>query len=194
MALGWRIAAGEYRFGVGALRAAHQMLVVLDPDGRPVRQVHGLASWWDPRGRRWRCKPIGYLPGDRLRVYDTARGEGVFLPVAGVGRDGQGASSALAAGYLRQIGPPLSGGEVEDALAPALRMLAAINALSPGPEGGGGLPYPFMGLGRNSNSVFRTLTAAFGLGPVEFPDRTVFRPGARDLLIPPGRVLHPPPG
>jgi hypothetical protein len=179
----WRLAAGEYRFGMGGLEAAHQMLLVLPPDRRPPRQIHGLAGWWDRRRGRWRCKPIGYLWSDRLRGYDTLTRPDLQLPVHGLSGPGGHLDKAIAEGTVRLLSAPLSAPDAEAALAPALAALAAINALSPGPDGGAGLPYPFLGLGPNSNSVFRTLIAALGHDAVLFPDRSVFRPGAQTMLL-----------
>lgn len=165
---GWRIAAAELRIPRRLPLAAHKMVIVIDPQGRVVRQLNGLASSLD-RGRGvWRPKPIGYLRSDRLRAYDTDRYPQTFLPMSGVGGRNAAAERALERGDVVDLvgaGEALSSDDVECVLGPALKAIEQINRLSAGPDGGGGIPYPFLGLGRNSNSVFTTLVEAMGLEP-----------------------------
>ena len=54
-----------------------------------------------------------------------------------------------------------------------------INALSEGPEGGSGLPYPFLGFGRNSNSFFSTLLHAMEFDEPRFARPARIVPGAQ---------------
>ena len=80
---GWIIAAAELRIPWSTSFAAHRMIVVVDPELNAVRQINGLASWYDRAGQRWRHKPIGYLRSDRLRGYDTLEHPRTFLPING---------------------------------------------------------------------------------------------------------------
>jgi hypothetical protein len=91
---------------------------------------------------------------------------------------------ALETGAAPVLADGLSKADVEDALAPALAALTRINALSKGPEGGAGLPYPFMGFGRNSNSFFSTLLRVMDMAEPAFARPAVIVPGARRLLLP----------
>ena len=69
-------------------------------------------------------------------------------------------------------------------MAPALAAMRRINALSDGPEGGAGLPYPFLGFGPNSNSFFATMLHAMGFDQPLFAQSARLVPGARKLLLP----------
>ena len=64
---GWTVAAAELRIPWSSRFAAHRMILVVDPERNAVRQINGLASWYDRAHQRWRHKPIGYLRSDRLR-------------------------------------------------------------------------------------------------------------------------------
>ena len=68
--------------------------------------------------------------------------------------------------------------------APALGAIKHVNALSQGPEGGAGLPYPFLGMGRNSNSFFSTLLHVMEFDEPAFARPARLVPGAGDLLLP----------
>ena len=68
---GWSINAAELRIPRRSRFAAHRMIVIGDPKRDAVRQLNGLASWLDPASGGWLHKPIGYLPSDRLRGYDS---------------------------------------------------------------------------------------------------------------------------
>src|SRR5262249_28386651 len=63
------MADGRYRIFeaqlplVGGL-GGHNLLVVVDPDGRVIGELDGLAT-----GADGKVKPIGYLPSDRLKIY-----------------------------------------------------------------------------------------------------------------------------
>ena len=58
-----------------------------------------------------------------------------------------------------------------------------INALSDGPEGGAGLPYPFLGFGPNSNSFFATMLHAMGFDQPLFAQSARLVPGADRLFL-----------
>lgn len=167
--------------------AAHKMVIVVDPANRAVRQLNGLASWFDTATQRWRHKPIGYLPSDRLRGYDTDAHPHTWLPINGAGAGGRDVSGAIANGdviVMNDGAGALDASAVKIAIDPAIRALTRINALSDGAEGGGGLPYPFLGLGPNSNSFFTTLVAAMGLPQPRFPRPARFAPGCGRSLLP----------
>lgn len=179
----WKIAAAEHRIPKGTAFAAHKMVIVVDPEGRVVRQFNGLASWFDERAGRWRQKPIGYLPSDRLRAYDTDRSPQTFLPVHGCAPGGGSVDGAVAAGDVIVLAAPVERAALDARLAPALEAIARINALSPGPEGGSGVPYPFLGLGTNSNSVFATLVGSMGFALPAFRRPARIAPGCQTTLL-----------
>jgi hypothetical protein len=181
---GWIIAAAELRIPRETAFAAHRMIVVADPKGDAARQINGLASWFDRRNACWRHKPIGYLASDRLRGYDTQAHPRTFLPINGVQPGQRSLLRALETGAAPVLADRLSKADVEHVLAPALAALTRINALSKGPEGGAGLPYPFMGFGRNSNSFFSTLLRVMDVPEPAFARPAVIVPGAKSLLLP----------
>jgi hypothetical protein len=183
MTPGWTLAATELRIPWGSGVAAHRMITVGDPAGKAVRQLNGLASWFDPAAGVWRHKPIGYLPSDRLRGYDTRRHPRTFMPIHGCPPGGRDLAAAIGDGCATVLADRLSAADVEAVLAPGLSALARINALSDGPEGGAGLPYPFMGFGRNSNSFFSTVLHAMGFDEPRFARPAAFNPGQRQLLL-----------
>ena len=80
---GWSINAAELRIPRRSRFAAHRMVVIADPDMKAVRQLNGLASWYDGEAKCWRHKPIGYLSSDRLRGYDTRAHPRTFMPIHG---------------------------------------------------------------------------------------------------------------
>lgn len=181
---GWIIAAGELRIPWGSRFAAHRMILVADPRLNAVRQINGLASWYDRVHQRWRHKPIGYLKSDRLRGYDTRRHPQTFLPINGAALRSRALGEAIARGSVRVLADGLSESGVDAALAPGIDALMRINALSEGPEGGAGLPYPFLGFGRNSNSFFSTLLHAMDFDEPDFARPARITPGSRSLLLP----------
>lgn len=181
---GWAILAAELRIPRESAFAAHRLIAVVNPDGDVARQLNGLASWFDRDSGAWRHKPIGYLPTDRLRGYDTRAHRQSWMPINGVAAGSWRIAPAVASGAARVLADGLSAAGVADRLAPALEALKRINALSPGPEGGAGLPYPFLGFGRNSNSFFSTLLAAMDFPEPAFARPALLAPGAGDLLLP----------
>lgn len=180
---GWTLAAAELRIPRETSFAAHRMIVIANPAGEAVRQINGLASWFDHGAGCWRHKPIGYLRTDRLRGYDTKTHPRTFLPMNGVARSRR-LAPAIERGAARVLADGLSEAELANILAPGLVALRRINALSEGPEGGAGAPYPFLGFGRNSNSFFSTLLLAMGLPEPAFSRPAVLAPGAGALLLP----------
>jgi hypothetical protein len=181
---GWIVAAAELRIPRSSRFAAHRMILVIDPQRNAVRQINGLASWYDRARQCWRHKPIGYLKSDRLRGYDTRRHPQTFLPINGIALRSRAAGDAIARGSIRVLADKLSEGDVEVLLAPGLDALKRINALSEGPEGGGGVPYPFLGFGLNSNSFFSTLLHVMEFNEPNFAQPARVVPGSGGLLLP----------
>jgi hypothetical protein len=181
---GWMIAAAELRIPWETSFAAHRMIVVANPAGEATRQLNGLASWFDPGGGAWRHKPIGYLPSDRLRGYDTHVHRQTWMPINGVASGSWHLKPAIETSAARVLADGLSEADLAARLAPALEAMKRINALSQGPEGGAGLPYPFLGFGRNSNSFFSTLLAAMDFVEPNFARPAILAPGAGSLLLP----------
>ena len=182
---GWSINAAELRIPRRSRFAAHRMVVVADPSGRAVRQINGLASWFDKEAHAWRHKPIGYLPTDRLRGYDSKTHPRTFMPINGAVLPDWNITPAIATGAARVLADDLTRDEVEQRLAPALDAMRRINASSKGPDGGAGLPYPFMGFGRNSNSFFYTMLHVMRFEAPIFANPAWIVPGARSLLLSP---------
>ncbi len=94
--------------------------------------------------------------------------------------------AAMANGDVVSLSEPASGmdaDELQSAIFPALSAIERINALSPGPHGGGGVRYPFLGLGINSNSVFATLVEAMGFAPPTFARPARLTPGSTRRLL-----------
>jgi hypothetical protein len=185
---GWTIAAGELRIPRASSFAAHRMVVIADPQLNAVRQLNGLASWYDRQSQRWRHKPIGYLPSDRLRGYDTLTHPRTFMPMNGLAPGSRCVAPAIERGAMRVLAEGLSEKDVSMRLAPALEALKRINALSEGPEGGSGLPYPFLGFGPNSNSFFATMLQVMGFDAPVFTRPARIVPGARGLLLRPAEL------
>ena len=127
---GWSINAAELRIPRRSRFAAHRMIVIADPKRQAVRQLNGLASWLDPVSGGWLHKPIGYLPSDRLRGYDTATHPRTFMPINGCVPGSRLIDPAVNAGAMRVLAYNLSPAELEARLAPALAALKRINALS----------------------------------------------------------------
>jgi hypothetical protein len=179
----WTLAAGELRIPRNTNLAAHRMIILADARGVAVRQLNGLASWFDRAAGRWRSKPIGYLWTDRLRGYDTDEHRDTYMPIHGAEAGTWRIGGALERGQVQALASGTKA-SIEARLSSALAAMRRINALSDGPEGGSGLPYPFLGFGRNSNSFFSTLLSAMGLEEPRFPHPARLSPGAGALLLP----------
>jgi hypothetical protein len=181
---GWTIAAAELRIPWGSNVAAHRMVVIADPRLNAVRQFNGLASWYDRQTNAWRCKPVGYLKSDRLRGYDTLSHPRTFMPINGIAPASRALGPAIENGAVKVLADNLSEADLKARVAPALEAINRVNALSEGPQGGAGLPYPFLGMGRNSNSFFSTLLHVMEFDEPAFARPARFVPGAGNLLLP----------
>ena len=160
------------------------MIVIADPKLYAVRQFNGLASSFDRQANAWRYKPIGYLRSDRLRGYDTLAHPHTFMPINGIAPNSRAIAPAFESGAAKILAANLTEADLVSRLAPALDAIKRINALSEGPEGGAGLPYPFLGMGRNSNSFFSTLLHVMEFDEPQFANPARLVPGAGDLLLP----------
>lgn len=54
--------------------AGHNFIAVLDPNNRVIHELNGLATSKDGE-----IKPIGYLPSDKLYVYNEKEVKGFFI-------------------------------------------------------------------------------------------------------------------
>lgn len=180
---GWKIAAAEHRIPWRSSIAAHKMVIVVDPQGQAVRQLNGLASWFDAGAKRWRHKPIGYLRTDRLRAYDTLTHPQTWLPINGADPRSRSVDAAISRGDVVTMADGMDRGALEFMISPALAVLKRINEMSDGADGSGGLRYPFLGIGPNSNSVFTTFLKAMDLDEPVFPRPARFVPGAGQSLL-----------
>ena len=103
-------------------------------------------------------KAIGYLPSDTLQVYAYNGPQYYYSTYP---------QTVLASGSEADITSMWNAG---------LAAGSAINDLD--------LPYPFMGLGANSNSVASTIIAAMGLPETTIPGSAPITPGVGTLLLP----------
>lgn len=129
----------------------HNMLVLIDSEGRFVREMDGLATNKDGE-----IIPLGYRTSDKLFVYE------------------------FSTPYLYKISQPqtvIFRGSETDAMAmwSALRATGQmINKKK--------LPYPFLGLGKNSNSTASTLISTIGCRERNIPDGG-WTPGTGEFLL-----------
>ncbi|WP_051229126.1 hypothetical protein [Paludibacterium yongneupense] len=107
--------------------------------------------------RDGRIKPVGYLLSDRLKVYAFARAT-FHAPTQAHAVLLEGSRTAL-----------------ENRFDAARAAGEAINRRD--------LPYPLLGLGKNSNSVASTLIRAMALDEPDLPGNARFTPGRGRLLL-----------
>jgi hypothetical protein len=155
------------RIAVAELRVlhlgGHRIIAHADGDGRLLRQINGLATT-----REGKPIAVGFLPSHRLKVHDSARPPGYWLRPAGTrfeaDPDGKWRLDRQR-GHVRldqsradlwQVVHEGTGEQVARRLSAMETAGEVINARD--------LPYPFIGMGPNSNSVASTLLAAAGLG------------------------------
>ena len=133
--------------------AGHNFIVVLDPNNRPIHELNGLATSQDGE-----IKPIGYLPSDRLRVYNEQEAKMRFY------HPSQNQEIVFEGSYEEVMHKFNLGYEIGQ----------EINRRNPS--------YPILGLGQNSNSVASTLLRGMNL---KDPDLGMaLTPGENSLLIP----------
>lgn len=131
----------------------HNFIVVLDPNNRPIHELNGLATSQDGE-----IKPIGYLPSDRLRVYNEQEAKMRFY------HPSQNQEIVFEGSYEEVMHKFNLGYEIGQ----------EINKRNPS--------YPILGLGQNSNSVASTLLRGMNL---KDPDLGMaLTPGENSLLIP----------
>lgn len=104
-----------------------------------------------------KIKPVGYLPSDRLKVYAFSRAT-FYAPDQAHRVLLQGSADDL----LNRVNAARAAGE-------------AINQLD--------LPYPFLGLGKNSNSVASTLIRVMVLVEEDIPGAARFTPGRGEWVL-----------
>ena len=131
----------------------HNFIAVLDPSGKVVHELNGLATSKDGA-----IKPIGYLPSDRLKVYSEIEA-GVFFY-----NPSQSQQTLYEGSYESVMDKYNKGYEAGK----------KINDQN--------LPYPFFGLGKNSNSVASTLLNQMGLDDPDLGN--ALTPGEGSLLLP----------
>ncbi|UOO86090.1 hypothetical protein [Neisseria arctica] len=133
--------------------AGHNLIAVLDANGRVIHELNGLATSKDGE-----IKPIGYLPSDRLRVYNEKEVEGFYY------NSSQNQQVVFEGSYQ----------EVMSKFNLGYAIGQEINNRN--------IPYPILGLGENSNSVASTLLKGMGLRDPDLGN--ALTPGEGSLLIP----------
>ncbi|MEW6346969.1 MAG: calcium-binding protein [Pseudomonadota bacterium] len=108
-------------------------------------------------GSNGQIKPIGYLPSDRLMTYTYSQAM-YYSP--------------------NEAQVVLSSGSEDEIMSQWNAAVAAANEINQL-----NLPYPFMGLGSNSNSVASTLINAMGLSEPSMPGGASILPGAGTILL-----------
>lgn len=154
----WSINAEELRIA-GTPLAGHRLLSVHDDKDEVRFLLNGLAT--GPGGD---IKPIGFLPDDLLRVCEWPEREDA-----------------------RYRGDPAtriklfedSEDQVMIRWGAARAAAERINCLNDGDPAS----YPFLGLGKNSNSVFTTLVHAMGFTLPELPKAGLLLPGHGEFLL-----------
>lgn len=133
--------------------AGHNLVVVLDPSGHVMHEFDGLAT-----GANGQIKPIGYLPSDTLKVYDFT--SATYY-------------NSSQAHYTLFQSPDINA--IDQRIGALQDCMNQINAAN--------LSYPFMGLGKNSNSVDSTLIACIGGTEIPMPGGAHVMPGVGDILL-----------
>ncbi|TDR79838.1 hypothetical protein [Paludibacterium purpuratum] len=115
--------------------------------------------------RSGKIKPIGYLPSDRLRFYAFDKPY-LYRP--------QQAHACLIEGQRDDLENRI------DAACAAGKIIDLHN-----------LPYPFMGFGKNSNSVASTLIRVMGLAaPEHLPGGACVMPGQGEMVLDDATIAH----
>lgn len=136
---------------IGGL-AGHNLIVVKDPLGNVISEFNGLAV--DANNQ---IKPIGYLPSDKLKVFEF--NQATFY-------DATQAQQVVFSGTLEQVTARIQAAEQC-----AIQM------------NNNNMSYPFLGLGENSNSVASTLLKCMGIIETPVPGSAWIMPGVGDILL-----------
>lgn len=132
----------------------HNLVVVTDPSGGVLGEFNGLAT-----SARGQIKPIGYLPTDQLRVFKFSQ--------ARYYRSTQNQYVVFSSSSYADISSRINAME---------QCMHQINAQN--------MRYPFLGLGKNSNSVASTLLSCIGGKETPLPKGAWIMPGVGNLLLP----------
>ncbi|MBJ7308924.1 hypothetical protein ACFOLJ_13065 [Rugamonas sp. CCM 8940] len=132
----------------------HNLIAIRDPGGNIIREYNGLATSSDGT-----IKAVGYLPSDMLKVYafDSARYYSTDQ-------------------HQQVLFSTNNYSEIVDRMGAMNQAAGAMNAAN--------LSYPFLGFGKNSNSVDSTLISAMGLAERPIPNGAWIMPGVGDILLP----------
>ncbi|WP_146135114.1 hypothetical protein [Neisseria iguanae] len=114
--------------------AGHNFIAVLTPEGNVIHELNGLAT-----SRTGEIKPIGYLPSDKLYIYDEVDVGKFFY------NSSQNQEIIFSGSYR----------EVMDKFQIGKYLIPLFNSKN--------FSYPFIGLGDNSNSAASTLLKGMGL-------------------------------
>lgn len=137
---------------IGGL-AGHNLIVVKDPAGNVISEFNGLAVGADNIP-----KAIGYLPSDKLKVFEFNQAT-FYAP--------DQAQTVVFSGTLEQVTARIQAAE---------QCAIQMNSNDMG--------YPFLGLGKNSNSVASTLLECMGIVETPVPGSAWIMPGVGDILLP----------
>jgi hypothetical protein len=164
------MADGQYRIAQAQLPllngiAGHNFLVLLDPNGEIVGELHGMAR--DAKGK---LKSIGNMPDDRLKSAEYP-GDIEKPPINGPLYQPHFAQAELASGDQATIMNLWNAAKAAG---------AKLNERD--------IQYPWMGLGPNSNSFASTLIAAMGLNEPPMVGSAPIMPGARHMLLDPRAI------
>jgi len=133
--------------------AGHNFIAILDPNDQVIHELHGLAT-----SKTGKIKPIGYVPSDKLYVYNEDSIGGFFY------KPSQKQAVVFEGSYEEVMEKFYLGEEIGQ----------KINDHN--------FRYPILGLGRNSNSVASTLLKGMDL---KDPDLGMaLTPGENSLLLP----------
>ncbi len=132
----------------------HNLIVVKDPGGRVISEFNGLATSSDGV-----IKPIGYLSSDKLKVFEFTN--------ANYYDSSQNQYTVYSTSSFSEISSRLNAMK---------QTMNQMNSLD--------MSYPFLGLGKNSNSVSSTLLASIGATESKVPNSAWVMPGVGDMLLP----------
>ncbi|MEY2757378.1 MAG: hypothetical protein RIR33_1156, partial [Pseudomonadota bacterium] len=159
------ISVGEYQIPEGSRLGSHRFIEVTDSAGTIVYQFHGLATSADGS-----IQPIGIWPTDVLKYYAFDYQYMKMDPATRV--------------FLQNLQSTTY--NIAFSQADLTLLLIAIDAAGDKINlinKGNPLPYPSLGLGINSNSVWTTLLAAMGYSVPVIPNGAYIVPGVGIVLL-----------